>query len=280
MAAETKQARAILYLAAFVAAIALLAIYSLWDRAAELDVALREAQRREDKLEERIGATDREAAESGREAEAARARAEQARREAEAAGRARGQAEWERELAREAAERSKLEAQLSKAEAERSRREYERIRTARLRELERMREALSKIGDTERTPMGMVVTLAEDSFLFAFDKADLRPENREILSRVAGVLLASHGYRLYIDGHTDDQGDARYNQGLSERRARAVADYLVQAGVPDDIVEVRGFGKTNPRRQGTSSEARRKNRRVEIGIVDTVIEYEAREANP
>ena len=84
-----------------------------------------------------------------------------------------------------------------------------------------MQEALAKIVETERTPLGMVMRLGEDSLHFDFDQAAIREGDKELLSRIAGVLLASHGYRIYVYGHTDDQGDPRYNEGLSERRAQA-----------------------------------------------------------
>lgn len=152
--------------------------------------------------------------------------------------------------------------------------ELESMRRQRAAELDRMQQALSRIVPTARTPTGMVMQLANKSFRFDFDSAALKPENRETLSRIAGVLLASEGYRLFIDGHTDDIGTDQYNQGLSERRAASVRDYLVKAGVPADIVEVKGFGKSNPLVQAKSSDAREKNRRVEIGIVDTIINYQ------
>jgi outer membrane protein OmpA-like peptidoglycan-associated protein len=120
----------------------------------------------------------------------------------------------------------------------------------------------------------MVVSLGEDRFLFDFDKADVKLENRELLSRIAGVLLASHGYRLYVYGHTDDVGTGEYNQDLSERRAKSVRDYLVKAGIPEEIIESKGFGKTSPRVPAKTRDARQKNRRVEIGVVDTIINYE------
>ena len=122
--------------------------------------------------------------------------------------------------------------------------------------------------------MGMVVNLGEDSFLFDFDKDTLRPENREMLSRIAGVLLASHGYRLQVYGHTDDLGPAVYNKDLSMRRARAVGKYLITAGIPEDVVEVEGFGEASPRVRARSTDARQKNRRVEIGVIDTIVNYE------
>ena len=151
--------------------------------------------------------------------------------------------------------------------------ELARMRKAREEELNRMQEALAKVAATRRTPDGIVVDLSNDSFKFDFDKSALRPQNRELLSRLAGILLASHGYRLHIYGYTDDIGTEQYNQGLSERRAHAVYDYLALCGIEPDMMASRGFGKTSPRVRGTGEEAREKNRRVEIGIIDTSIHY-------
>ena len=155
----------------------------------------------------------------------------------------------------------------------RVRQELAELRERRQKELDRMQQALSKIAPTRRTASGMVIELANDSFYFDFDKATLRPENRELLSRIAGVLLASEGYRLFVWGHTDDIGPSNYNQELSFRRASSVADYLQQAGVPDDVMKVQGFGKSSPRVANDTPQARQRNRRVEIGIVDSIVEY-------
>lgn len=190
------------------------------------------------------------------------------------AGRALRHSLMERDSALSEAERLRGEAALAQEEAERQGEIAKRLRRQRIAELDRMRDVLGLIAETDRTPLGMVVRLSEDSFLFDFDSAELRPENREILSRIAGVMLASYGFKAYVYGHTDDQGDASYNMDLSERRADSVRDYLVETGIPGDIVESKGFGKSSPRVEGTSSAARRRNRRVEIGIVDTVIEYQ------
>ena len=191
----------------------------------------------------------------------------------ELAGRALHQAILERDRALSESDRVREEARQAREEADRQSRIAARLKQQRDAELDRMRDALGMIAETDRTPMGMVVQLGEDSFLFDFDSDVLRPENREILSRIVGVLLVSYGYKLYVDGHTDDQGSAAYNQGLSERRATSVRRYLVQAGIPGNIVDSKGFGESSPRVPGNSQSARRKNRRVEIGIVDTVIDY-------
>ena len=174
----------------------------------------------------------------------------------------------------EGPERVQGEAEQARTQAQHARQELDDVRQRRNQEMERMREALSRIAPTRKTPLGMVVELADDSFKFDFDQAVIRSENREMLSRIAGVLLASQGYRLSVYGHTDDVGTKEYNQTLSERRAQAVADYLIKAGVPSDILSTKGYGKSSPRVTGMTTDARQRNRRVEIGIVDTIIEYQ------
>ena len=78
---------------------------------------------------------------------------------------------------------------------------------------------------------------------------------------------------MYVYGHTDDVGSEAYNQTLSEQRANSVRDYLAEAGIDPAIISTEGYGKSSPRVAGTSAEARAKNRRVEIGIVDVTIDY-------
>ena len=116
------------------------------------------------------------------------------------------------------------------------------------------------------------MNLGSEAIQFDFDRADLRPGNRELLSRIAGVLLTAKGYSIYVYGHTDDVGTDEYNRGLSERRARSVRDYLVEAGLDSGIITTRGYGKSSPRVRGTSADARTANRRVEIGIVDVSLD--------
>jgi len=168
--------------------------------------------------------------------------------------------------AQERAESAREEADAAKAEAERIRREAEE-------ELTRLEEALSKVVETRRTALGLVLNLGEDSIKFDFDRAELKPKERELLSRIAGILLTSADYTVSVNGHTDDVGTAEYNQKLSERRAEAVHQYLLEAGVPGEIMTVTGWGKTKPRVEGTSDAARAKNRRVELGIVNSRVNY-------
>ncbi len=85
---------------------------------------------------------------------------------------------------------------------------------------------------------------------------------------------------IYVYGHTDDIGSDEYNLDLSQRRARTVRDYLVEAGLDSSIITTRGYGKSSPRVPATTQEARAKNRRVEIGIVDVSLDFgrEARQS--
>jgi outer membrane protein OmpA-like peptidoglycan-associated protein len=99
------------------------------------------------------------------------------------------------------------------------------------------------------------------------------PENRELLSRIAGILLTFKGYQITVYGHTDDVGSDAYNLDLSARRAQTVREYLVEAGVNPEIITTKGYGKSDPLVEGKTAAARAKNRRVEIAIVDTVLEF-------
>jgi OOP family OmpA-OmpF porin len=120
------------------------------------------------------------------------------------------------------------------------------------------------------------MNLDSQAIQFDFDKASLKPHNKELLSKIAGILLTSRGHHIFVYGHTDDVGSEEYNQQLSERRAQTVRDYLVESFIDPAVVTSEGFGKSSPLLAGTSQEARAKNRRVEIAIVDTVLDYQQR----
>ena len=198
-------------------------------------------------------------------AEAASARAIRAEENAMVAAEARTRAEKESEEARAQAQTSAEQARAALAEAE-------KIRQERETDLNRLQQALGALVETRRTALGLVMNLGSEAIQFDFDRADLRPGNRELLSRIAGVLLTAKGYSIYVYGHTDDVGTDEYNRGLSERRARSVRDYLVEAGLDSGIITTRGYGKSSPRVRGTSADARTANRRVEIGIVDVSLD--------
>lgn len=209
----------------------------------------------------------REFAERGSSAAlAASDRADDARKLAEIAAGARKTAEFQREQAQAQAQQAQTQAQQAQTQMELMRREREE-------ELNQMQQALSRIVETKRTANGMVMVLPDSTFRFEFDTAELNAKNRELLSRIAGVLLVSKGYGLGIHGYTDDVGTAEYNKDLSLRRAKAVEAYLAQSGVDKAIMTTAGFGKTDPRVKGTNDGARAQNRRVEIAVTDSSIKY-------
>jgi len=113
------------------------------------------------------------------------------------------------------------------------------------------------------------MTLDSKSIRFDFDKANIKPEYRDILNRIAGILMTLKGYTIAVYGYTDDIGTQTYNLQLSQRRAEAVRDFLVETGISPTIMRTKGFGKSDPRVPGDSEQARTANRRVEIGIVDS-----------
>ena len=215
-------------------------------------------------LGEQVEDSTKEVAAVAERSEEALIRASQAEENALAAARERDLAERARAEFERIAESAKQEAQLARQEGD-------HVRKQREAELERIEKALSQIAETRRTALGLIMNLGSDTLRFGFDKATLRPENRELLSRIAGVLLASKGYRIDVYGHTDNIGTEQYNMGLSQRRAQAVRNYLIESGIDPEIITTEGYGKSSPREPGTSPEARARNRRVEIAIVDSVI---------
>ena len=183
-------------------------------------------------------------------------------------------AELERQRLALEVEEAKAAEQEARWQADVAQRELDELRRQREREIERLQKALNQIVETRRTALGLVMNLGSDTINFDFDKADLRPKERELLSRIVGVLLTWQGYRVQIWGHTDDIGSDEYNLELSQRRAEAVKNYLVEAGIDPSIITTKGFGKSRPLVPGKTPEARAKNRRVEIGIIDTAITYQ------
>ncbi len=100
---------------------------------------------------------------------------------------------------------------------------------------------------------------------FDFDKAVVRPESKPNLEAIAGYLQDHPEVSLYIVGHTDMKGTIGYNIGLSERRAQATAEALVNGyGIAAPRLEARGVGPLAPRSNNTSEKGRQLNRRVEL----------------
>ena len=140
-------------------------------------------------------------------------------------------------------------------------------------EKQQLRAALlaqfNRILPTTDTPRGLKVNMAD--VLFAFGKYDLQPPAREALAKFSGIVLAHPGLHLAVEGYTDSVGSDAFNQTLSEQRANAVRDYLVQQGLDPSQITSTGYGKTNPVASNDTAQGRQQNRRVEIIISGEVI---------
>lgn len=119
------------------------------------------------------------------------------------------------------------------------------------------------------TPKGATVNSVgcwslEGVVLFDFDRYDLKAEAYPLLNEVVSILKRNPGIEVEIQGHTDNIGTAAYNQQLSENRAKAVMDYLVDHGIASYRLMAKGCGFTQPVASNDTKEGRAKNRRVEL----------------
>lgn len=131
-----------------------------------------------------------------------------------------------------------------------------------------------RAGNVQKDTVFLRKTQVGDAFrlnnlLFAFDEAVLLPESMVEIHRVADWLKANPGLRIEVAGHTDNQGSAAYNQGLSERRCRAVVDALVGEGIDILRMESKGYGASRPIASNATEEGQALNRRTEIQILST-----------
>jgi outer membrane protein OmpA-like peptidoglycan-associated protein len=116
-----------------------------------------------------------------------------------------------------------------------------------------------------RVGEGIVVTFAS-GLLYDFDSDIVRAEAAQNLSSLAASLGKYPNTDLLIVGHTDSVGTDQYNQGLSERRARAASNYLIGQGVNAGRLQAVGRGETEPIAENNTDPGRQLNRRVEVAI--------------
>ncbi|NNG12737.1 MAG: OmpA family protein [Halobacteria archaeon] len=112
---------------------------------------------------------------------------------------------------------------------------------------------------------------------FDFDRAEIKPAFRATLDKVADILVRYDRSIVHVIGHTDSTGSDTYNQGLSERRAHSVANYLTSRGVSDGRLQAEGRGEREPRDTNATEAGRQLNRRVEL-IVKPVVEGQEQDA--
>lgn len=116
----------------------------------------------------------------------------------------------------------------------------------------------------QKAEVGTVVVLK--NIFFDFDRSDLKPESFEELDRLVDYLQHNQ-VNVEIGGHTDDQGSDDYNDRLSQCRAKAVYEYIVQHGIDSSRLSYHGYGKRQPIADNGTEEGRAANRRTEFKIV-------------
>lgn len=159
--------------------------------------------------------------------------------------------------------RAELEAAQTALLAERQRREEAELRVT------KMAADLAQLASVKQDPRGTVITLS-GSVLFASNKYTLLPAARERLEQVAQALMSGDSKAQFVvEGHTDSRGKPEVNQVLSQNRADAVRDYLIERGVPAERITAEGHGPDNPVADNKTADGRANNRRVEIVVKPT-----------
>jgi outer membrane protein OmpA-like peptidoglycan-associated protein len=134
------------------------------------------------------------------------------------------------------------------------------------RELEQQLAQEERKGDVQiqRMPDDSLKLTLASQVSFDFNSAHINPGFADALDRMAEVIKKYDKTVVHIIGHTDSVGSAEYNQRLSERRAKAVADYLISRGVNPARIHTEGRGEREPRASNDTEAGRQLNRRVEI----------------
>jgi outer membrane protein OmpA-like peptidoglycan-associated protein len=239
------------------------------EREAKIEADRRAHEEAQAKAEADAAAAQQQAAQAqAQSSEDARRRAEAEQSEADARRR---QADAQAQQQQALAQQQQAEAAAAAAQQAASLADQQRQEAIRQKEAMRARllAQLNQVLQTRDTARGLIVSMPD--VLFDFNKYTLKPEARERLARISGIVLAYPDLKLEIDGYTDSIGSDEYNQTLSDKRAEAVRDYLTGAGVSGGNVAARGLGKADPVADNSTAAGRQLNRRVEMIVSGDVI---------
>ena len=121
--------------------------------------------------------------------------------------------------------------------------------------------------DTVFTDLKVNQAIRLDNVYFDQSSYMLRPESNEQLDKLLKTLTGNPGLQIEIAGHTDNMGDRRLNQSLSENRAKIITNYLAIRGIPQNRLQTRGYGDSRPSAPNNSETNKKKNRRVEFVVL-------------
>lgn len=187
------------------------------------------------------------------EMERARQQASRSEQERDEASQRAREARLEAEQARRLAEAQSAEVDLARREAE--------LASAQAQSLQRRLEYM----EYRQTDRGVVVTLGD--VLFASGETELLPSAAQNLDDVIELLESEPDKQIRIEGHTDSTGSAELNLRLSEQRARAVRDALIERGIDADRLDAVGMGEDFPIATNQTEEGRARNRRVDVIVL-------------
>lgn len=123
------------------------------------------------------------------------------------------------------------------------------------------------IKDVPLSPIKAGEKIVLNNIFFEFDRADLKRESEIELNKTYEFLISNPSVSIRIAGHTDNIGSDKYNEELSERRAEAVVNYLIDKGISPGRLEFKGYGSKKPLADNSTEEGRAKNRRTELEII-------------
>lgn len=127
-----------------------------------------------------------------------------------------------------------------------------------------IKQAIQKAVQEEKKEFTIDFEKLSKRSLFEFDSDKIAEENYSGLDVVADFLKETPNVTVKVEGHTDNIGEQGYNQDLSERRAKSIANYLIEKGVEQDRITTEGFGFSKPIASNDTAEGRAQNRRTEM----------------
>ena len=128
-------------------------------------------------------------------------------------------------------------------------------------------DATGDVDDMSPEMRAAIQQITDGRVLFAFDKFDIQPQYKDMLTAKAELMKKYPSIRVRIEGNCDERGTQEYNLALGERRARAAYDYMVRLGVNPGQLEMISYGKERPAVSGDSEEAWALNRRDNFNVI-------------
>jgi outer membrane protein OmpA-like peptidoglycan-associated protein len=228
--------------------------------------AAQQAQAQAQQAQQQAAAAQQRAQDQERLAQQAQQQLQQQQAAAQQAQQQLQQEQAARQQAQQQASATQQQLQQTQQQVQQAQAEKEQTR-------QRLLGQLNQVLQTKDSARGLIVNMPD--VLFSVNSANLTPDARERLAKVAGILIAYPDIKVAVNGYTDNTGTIAYNEQLSQQRAETVRTYLVQQGVPSGLVDAKGFGPNDPIASNDSPEGRRQNRRVNLIVSGQAIGAQA-----